>query len=489
MPVTTIGKNIFFDEISIPGNKQACASCHDPSTGWILPNSAINSTTVVAPGAAPHALGNIKPPSNAYAKFSPPFAFQSILPPNVPLPDVLVPISFRGGNFWDGRAEGYGATGAANPIGNPGAVSDTIRVGDLHLLDGTYEDAYKKYLGPTADQALNPFPNAVEQNIRKKNVCQRVKTAKYKNLYNQAFGQAIDCAGGLETSYKRIALALAAWQATGPDTDDPPNKGNVNQFSSIRDTKLNSNGRHFPLNDPPDLADLGHDLFYGRNDSGLNQASKAAGCNVCHNSGVPGSDGTEADQLYADHRYHHIGLPWNSQIPGVARGEKTGLTAHVPVARVSLTGLDHDVPIPPGHNKTPTLRNAAAPEGFIKAYGHNGYFKSLKNIVHFYNTSLVYTEGCEDANTDNRCDDDINATPDATSTAATWPGGPITRCASDDLSAAEAIEAKCWPKPEFEEATAQNAGVTGNLHLTSEEEDALVDYIEILTDQNPVVKP
>jgi cytochrome c peroxidase len=36
----------------------------------------------------------------------------------------------------------------------------------------------------------------------------------------------------------------------------------------------------------------------------------------------------------------------------------------------------------------PTLRNAdrRPSPNFVKAYGHNGYFKSLKGIVHFYNT-------------------------------------------------------------------------------------------------------
>ena len=32
--------------------------------------------------------------------------------------------------------------------------------------------------------------------------------------------------------------------------------------------------------------------------------------------------------------------------------------------------------------------NATHPD-FVKAYGHNGYFKSLKAIVHFYNTRDV----------------------------------------------------------------------------------------------------
>ncbi len=41
-----------------------------------------------------------------------------------------------------------------------------------------------------------------------------------------------------------------------------------------------------------------------------------------------------------------------------------------------------------GKQKVPTLRNVdkRPNEGFVKAYAHNGYFKSLKGIVHFYNT-------------------------------------------------------------------------------------------------------
>jgi cytochrome c peroxidase len=49
------------------------------------------------------------------------------------------------------------------------------------------------------------------------------------------------------------------------------------------------------------------------------------------------------------------------------------------------------LPLAPGTRgrfQVPTLRNVDKrpyPE-FVKAYGHNGYFKSLKAIVHFYNT-------------------------------------------------------------------------------------------------------
>ena len=44
-----------------------------------------------------------------------------------------------------------------------------------------------------------------------------------------------------------------------------------------------------------------------------------------------------------------------------------------------------------GRVQVPTLRNAGKrpyPD-FVKAYGHNGYFKSLKEIVHFCNTRDV----------------------------------------------------------------------------------------------------
>jgi cytochrome c peroxidase len=44
-----------------------------------------------------------------------------------------------------------------------------------------------------------------------------------------------------------------------------------------------------------------------------------------------------------------------------------------------------------GRFQVPTLRNVdkrPSPD-FVKAYGHNGHFKSLKQIVHFYNTRDV----------------------------------------------------------------------------------------------------
>ncbi|MGB1126556.1 MAG: hypothetical protein ACPG4Q_15245, partial [Phycisphaeraceae bacterium] len=44
-----------------------------------------------------------------------------------------------------------------------------------------------------------------------------------------------------------------------------------------------------------------------------------------------------------------------------------------------------------GKHKVPTLRNIdkRPSKDFVRAYGHNGVFKSLEEIVHFYNTREV----------------------------------------------------------------------------------------------------
>jgi cytochrome c peroxidase len=149
-------------------------------------------------------------------------------------------------------------------------------------------------LGPLADQALNPFPKGVEQNAGEKKVCQQVKTAKYKDLYDEAYGEPIDCRPpAVHTSFKRIAVALAAWQKS---TD-------LNRFDSKRDRalKAEADGK-FPLGGFTDQENRGHDLFYGK-----------AQCSSCHQGlqdhiavlgELPDPDGTNPLELYTDHRYH-----------------------------------------------------------------------------------------------------------------------------------------------------------------------------------------
>jgi cytochrome c peroxidase len=100
--------------------------------------------------------------------------------------------------------------------------------------------------------------------------------------------------------------------------------------------------------------------------------------------------------------------------------------------------------------QVPTLRNVdmrPTPD-FVKAYMHNGYFKSLKEVVHFYNTRDVLPK-CNAAD----------------------PGEKVT----------------CWPAPE--DSTNLNKRQLGNLKLTDQEEDALVAFLKTLTDGYKVPSP
>jgi cytochrome c peroxidase len=444
-----LGKNVFFDkQLSTPRGKQSCASCHEPAVGFVLPLSNVNATTVGAPGAQPGQVGTRKAQTNAYASFSPVFQEDP----------AILPRGLKGGNFWDGRAEGCGAlTNDLDCHLGTGRVSETITPDDTGGL-------YLEFLGPTADQALNPTDRpGVEQNTREKTVCQMVKTAKYKDLYEEAWGEPIDCnqQGDLPAyhiSFKRVAVSVAAWQAS----DD------VNSFTSPRDACIRRqpdpfNGivdadGVFPCDNLEEVEgdpNLGHDIFYGRNDTGRNRPSVGpipgflnAGCAICHN-GVPEGDpadpaGNGPRQLYADHGFHCIGTPFNSDIPTTEFGDDDGLAGHT------------EDPGDQGCFKTPTLRNAAKNErGITKAFFHNGYLKSLEQVVHFYNTSQA-KQDCADL-------------------------GLV------DATAQEAIANDCWPSGEF--APQVPPFIVGNLGLTPDEEEALVAYIEALADVHTPTKP
>ncbi len=444
-----LGKNIFFDkQLSTPRGKQACASCHDPRVGWTLPLENINETTVGAPGAQPGALGGRKPQNNSYV--------QGFLGEYRPGP--LGPAT-TGGAFWDGRAEG---------CGKPGGATDgpDCQVGDAFTETVTPDDLpagspHVEFLGPVADQALNPTARpGVEQNTREKSDCQIVKTAKYKDLYQQAWGEPIDCnqqgdPPAYHISFKRIAVAVAAWQGSS----------DVNSFSSPRDDCIRRPAQFdndatpgkFPCANLSLEANRGHDLFF------TPIAQGGAGCSACHNNKGPGSDGNEPDQLYTDMAYHSIALPFNRELS--RDDEDPGLFAHHDLDG-NVAGLGDE-----GLFKTPPLRNVGKNQlGITKAYMHNGYFKNLADIVHYYNTRF-----------DGTPQDTVNPNP---------PDQPQkTICANDEATAAEAIGANCWPVPEFPGTTVVLGGLLGNLGLTKSQETDIVEYLETLSDAKTPVAP
>ena len=113
--------------------------------------------------------------------------------------------------------------------------------------------------------------------------------------------------------------------------------------------------------------------------------------------------------------------------------------------------------------KTPTLRNATKNErGITKAFMHNGYFKNIEDVVHFYNTRFDGTP--------------LDADPVNNSKTVCEDLG------IEDATAAEAIANDCWPVPEFPGTAPALGGLLGNLGLTEDQEAALVAYIKTLDD-------
>jgi cytochrome c peroxidase len=292
-----------------------------------------------------------------------------------------------GGNFWDGRATG-------KVLGNP-----------------------------AADQAQGPFLNPAEQGLRDAAcVVYRVSIASYAKKYATAQGRDIfainfppsidaECAREgpqleltpavrrqVQREYDRIAIAIAAYEGS-PE---------VNSFTSKFDAARM--GKATLSHDEQ----LGFSLFQDK-------------CARCH----PAS-GQQA--LFTDFSYDNLGVPVNPQNPAyIASGFiDRGLGAFL-----------ND----PGENgkvRVPTLRNVDRRPfpGALKSFTHNGVFRTLEQVVHFYNTRDV-----------------------------------LARCAA---LADPGFGKTCWPSPEV--AQNLNRKDVGNLGLTAEQERQIVAFLRTLSD-------
>lgn len=394
-PKESLGKSIFFDANLSINKNQSCATCHAPGAGWTGPDSAVNRLGSVYEGSIRGAFGDRKPPSSAYSTQSPVLHFVQQNPKEEAL--------FVGGHFWDGRATGQ-------------------RLGSA-----------------VAEQAQGPFLNPVEQALPDAAcVVRRVCAADYPVRFSEVWGPGacqIDWPAGTEAlcarqggtvplspadrarvsaSYDAIALSIAAYEASSES----------NAFSSKYDYALK--GRAQLTSEEK----KGLNLFKGK--------GKCANCHVLTPSRKGGA-------LLTDFTFDNLGLPKNPDNPVYASNPAfvdKGLGGFL-ATRPDYAGFaDGNL----GKHKVPTMRNVGKglEWGLAKAYGHNGYFKSLEGIVHFYNTRDV---------------------------KPTCPG-PYTE--------AQALAAGCWPAPEV--AQNVNTSELGNLKLTAEEERALVAFLKALSD-------
>lgn len=368
-----LGKHLFFDtNLSTPPG-MSCASCHDPKVGWTGPSSEINAAGAVMPGVVHTRAGNRKPPTVAYAGESPDLYFDGEL--------------FLGGMFWDGRATGW-------------------NLGD-----------------PLQEQALGPFLNPVEMKNPNqiKVMVEVVLKSKYADLFKQLYleetGEIIAPKDiELTASYELVGKAIAAYERSAE----------VNPFDSkfdvfwrattdaglkVEDIKQ-SNWQTYQPYAAGILSD--GQLF------GLAVFNDQAKCSACHVLTPSGAPEDPKPPLFTDFSYDNLGIPKNPQNPFYTQPKKINPDGEAwidPGLGGFLATTDDyaaSAEVNKGKHKVPTLRNVAkrvkwdgtqwvdAPQ-VVKAYGHNGYFKSftpnfnqihpVQQIMHFYNTRDVPGQG------------------------------------------------------------------------------------------------
>jgi cytochrome c peroxidase len=415
--IELLGKLMLYDKNLSVNRNEACAFCHMPETGFTGPVSELNRTTAAYPGSVRTRFSDRKPQSHAYAPLSP------VLHYNSGQGDLV------GGNFWDMRATG-------RRLGNPaaeqaqGPPTNPVEMGLPDIACAVYRVSQRPYRalfeGVWGAQSFAvAWPVDVEQ------VCNRPAPATAADPLPVHLG-LID-RGRVGATFDQMAQSIAGYEASAE----------VTSFTSKFDAVLAKKAQFTPQEQQ------GYDLFRGK-----------ARCNECHRDGGPGED-----PLFTDFTASNIGTPANPRLPYYSedRPDALGYVAN-PLGSSFVDGgvgtfLSNGhllsqpsavdarwlklAPDNQARVEVPTLRNVdKRPDpAFVKAYGHNGYFTGLKQIVHFYNTRDVLP----------RCQP-----PD--------PGEGTT----------------CWPAPE---STANmNTSKVGHLGLSDAEEDALVLFMQTLTD-------
>ena len=429
---TLLGGAEIYDVNLSPLKNIACATCHVPYTGFRGSSSFFNATTAAQPGGIP--ITNSTPPSPnwrigprnpqtyAYAPFAPILHYDA------------TQASFYGGNFWDMRATGI-------KLGNPakeqarGPPVNPVEMGNIDTACVVWKASQRPYAS-LITQIWGAQSFAIQWPANVATIC-ATPGPPPANDPLPVHLSAVD-RGTSNATYDHMTMAMASYESS---TDVSPFSSKFDAYLA-GNADLSSSERH------------GYDLFNGK-----------AGCNQCHLSGTavdsrPHQAAADLAPLFTDFTANNIGLPKNLSLPYYCENkpDQFGFTAN-PIGSGfvdlgvggTLSGPNNPNPtewaqLAPMFNgtfQTATLRNVdkrPRPD-FVKEYMHNGYLKSLEEVVHFYNTSQALP----------RC-------PQGS------PGEKVT----------------CWPEPEY--PATLNTTQLGNLGLNKNEEEDIVAFLKTLTD-------
>ena len=433
--IRTLGKLLLYDKNLSVGRNAPCTICHTQETGFTGPVSELNATTVAYPGSVRYRFGSRKPKSYAYSPYGQIMHFD---------PGSQ---SLYGANFWDQRASGW------------------------------------KLQNPSSQQAQEPPVDPLEMGFSD-SACAvyRLSQAQYLFLFENLWGSMIR-----DIRWPSDIGQICDTPTQGPADPDFPGNVQLDAISrSIEKAVYDQLGMSITANEAgPDVSPFNSKFDYAitHPNEPVLTASELAGwrlfdgkgkCNLCHLDSLSAVQRDEpsvnpelvpeTQPLFTDFQAFNIGVPKNDDIPFLYENtpDRFGVTPNPQGPSFTDLGLGAFLAdqmgvgqINPndawkalisrsdGKFQTATIRDVDKRpyRGFVKAYFHNGFVKSLKEVVHFYNTRDV-----------------------------------LPRCASGDSAG---VGKTCWPAPEVSENLDQRIG---NLGLTEKEENQIVEFMQTLTD-------
>ena len=329
--VARLGRLMFFDSTLSASGRQSCASCHAPAYGYNPPNGQ-----ALQPGGTHMGqVGFRPPPSLAYLYRQQPFS----IGPDAG--EVEAPVNLAA------LARAAGKTARAQKVaGNAPAKVPMVPMGGL-FWDGRAASFQR--------QALAPMLNPVEMaNTSIGQVAARLAASPYRGQFQQLFGQDI-----LKQPDRLVSEAMFAISRF--ETED----ASFHRFTSKYDAWLQGKARL-------DAAEMrGLTLF--------NEPQKG-NCAACHLSKVSAD---RLPPLFTDTQYEALGVPRNTALP---------MNRDPHFHDLGLCGpFRHDLARQTrycGMFITPTLRNVDRRRVFF----HNGIYRTLRQVLDFYNLRAVAPE-------------------------------------------------------------------------------------------------
>ncbi|MDE1893459.1 MAG: cytochrome-c peroxidase [Xanthomonadaceae bacterium] len=328
--VARLGRRLFFDPSLSASGRQSCASCHSPGYGYNPPDKR-----AVQPGGPDlKSVGYRPPPSLAYLYRQQPFS----IGPDTSSVDIPVNLNAVAASL---RNVPRVPKSAGMPP--PAAM---VPQGGL-FWDGRADSLQRQALLP----ALSPVEMA---NASVSAIARKLARTRYRDRFAQLFGPTIFQA-------PRQLVAEAMFAIARYQVEDP----SFHAFTSKYDAWLQGHARLTP-------AELrGMHLF--------NDPAKG-NCAACHLS-RPGRDGLPP--LFTDSQYEALGVPRNPRLAPNRDPHFFDLGLCGPYRKDLARQTQYC-----GMFLTPTLRNVDRRAVFF----HNGVYRSLKQVLDFYNLRSVQPE-------------------------------------------------------------------------------------------------